>query len=391
MNVAILRKLDAGLGLPAAWVLGLFPRASRTAPTAPRTVVFVKLFGLGSIVATAGVIREFRERVPGCRTILVTFAAQTQLGPLLGVFDEILGVRSHSPAVMFGDAWRAWRRLRQVRPDLAVDIEYFSKLSTVLCACIGARYRLGFLLPARWRQRLVDGGIAFREDVHFTECVARLLAPWHVDYRKPRQTVVRIDADSTRRASELLAGAAEGGTSPARWVLLNPNAHTLCVERRWPPERFGALIGRLAAENGDLHFALLGTQAEREVCATVLSHVPEAALPRCRNLAGTTGLSTAAALLAHAALFVTNDSGLMHLGAAVGTPIVALFGPESPLRYRPLLSDDRLRILQGDVPCGPCLTYMNHKRAPCGGRNRCMQAIPVEAAVEACRELLTAR
>ena len=109
-----------------------------------------------------------------------------------------------------------------------------------------------------------------------------------------------------------------------------------------------------------------------------------------------------AALLRRCHLVLTGDTGVMHLAAVVGAPMVALFGPESPVRYGPVcggntpvnsrisnVEPQNHEVITGDVPCGPCLSYMNHKRAPCGSEPAaCMLAISVEEVQNACEEVL---
>jgi heptosyltransferase-2 len=189
-------------------------------------------------------------------------------------------------------------------------------------------------------------------------------------------------------ADALLASCARGSHDGAPWILVNPHAHDMCPERRWPTDRFAELMDRLGSSQPDLHFGILGTEAERAVSEEARNGVSPAVRPRVHNLAGRTSLPALAGVLARARLLVTNDSGTMHLGAAVGTPLVALFGPESPLRYGPLAPPERCRVLQADVVCGPCLTYMNHKRAPCKGRNVCMEKLSVDDVMQACEEML---
>lgn len=374
MKTRLMRRLDTLVGLPLAWALGLVRIRRRVAPARPRTVAVVKLFGMGSIILAASALERFRTRQPQARIVLVTFANHAEIGALLDGFDEVLAIRNDGIMRFVADTIRTWWGLACARPDLIVDIEYFSKYSSVLCALVPHAYHVGFLLPARWRARLVDGGIAFREDIHFAESVARLLHGWGVDYRDLPPARVTCAASAAVRDEQL--------------IVCNPNAHDMCPERRWPAARFAALADELLGGDAGLRIVLVGTANERAYAEHVRELMKPATRARVRVAAGETTLRELCALLRAARLLVTNDSGVMHLAAALGTPLVALFGPEAPVRYHPLHASGHCRVLSADVVCGPCLSYMNRKVPPCHGRNVCMQQLDVATVARACRELL---
>lgn len=384
-----MREVDTLLGLPLAWLLGLFHIRQRRMPLKPRNVVVVKLLGLGSIVVASGALRAFRIAQPQARMSLVTFAAHRDLEPLLGVFDEILPVRHDRLLNLVTDIWRSILRIRLQKPDLVIDLEFFSKLTSVFCACSGTRYHLSFQLPARWRSRLLDGGIAFREDIHFGECVARILAPWGVNYHPRFYPEIAIPMSAQEEADRLLAKQASPRETAHTgfWVLINPHAHDLSPERQWPMHYFAELMDQLSIQWPDSLFGILGVADQREAAEQLRHRTSLPVQPRVQVLAGQTSLPVLSALLHRSVLLVTNDGGIMHLAAAVHTPIVALFGPESPVRYAPLSHSNSCRILSADVVCGPCLTYMNRKQAPCHGDHECMRQLHVDQVLKACLEL----
>jgi len=98
--------------------------------------------------------------------------------------------------------------------------------------------------------------------------------------------------------------------------------------------------------------------------------------PRIFNLAGRLDIGMLTVLLEKARLFITNDSGPLHIAVSIGTPTVSLFGPEIPERYGPI--GKKHGILYSRVYCSPCLNAYNQKIAMCRGENICMRAISVE-------------
>ncbi|MBI4643744.1 MAG: tetraacyldisaccharide 4'-kinase [Deltaproteobacteria bacterium] len=129
------------------------------------------------------------------------------------------------------------------------------------------------------------------------------------------------------------------------WVGLSPGA-AFGPAKRWPPERFVALGAELRKEFG-ARLVLLGGPEDRDAAAAVKTRLPEAL-----DLVGSTTLRQALGVLMHLKLLITNDSGLMHAAAALGTPLVAIFGSTDPVATGPFT--DRATVLHHPLPCSPC-------------------------------------
>ncbi len=147
--------------------------------------------------------------------------------------------------------------------------------------------------------------------------------------------------------------------------------------KRWPVEHFASLIGKLVA--GGFQIWLIGSPNDRPIAADVvraLGAIPDER--RVRDLAGRTDLGTAVDLLSLASVVVSNDSGLMHAAAAVGAPLVALFGSSSPA-YTPPLAPVA-HIAKIDIACSPCF-----KRECPLGHFRCMRDLSPAAVYDLAR------
>lgn len=116
--------------------------------------------------------------------------------------------------------------------------------------------------------------------------------------------------------------------------------------KRWPHYHYAALAEQLIAEGYQI--LLFGSAKDRETGDTLLSSLSESARAHCKNLAGETQLEQAVILIAHCAAVVSNDSGLMHIAAALNRPLVALYGPSSPDFTPPLSHQARIiRLISG--------------------------------------------
>lgn len=186
----------------------------------------------------------------------------------------------------------------------------------------------------------------------------------------PRLT---IDADNRRALADRLGLASD---RPA--VALLPGAE-YGPAKRWPIERYGALAERLVQAGAAVW--VLGSAAERPLGEQIRELAPD---PNVHNVCGATTLVDAVDLLGASAVAVSNDSGLMHVAAAVGVHVVAIYGSTSP-KFTPPLTDAKT-VCYENLSCSPCF----ERHCPLKHLN-CLRGISVEAVLEAALYAVQAR
>ena len=170
------------------------------------------------------------------------------------------------------------------------------------------------------------------------------------------------------------------GVQAKRYFVLVPGAE-YGPAKRWPAAHFAALAQQLINKH-QLPVLLLGSAKDAEVCAQIASTVNAAQPGICHNLAGRTSLQDAIALVAGALAMVSNDSGLMHVAAALVVPQVAIFGSSSPLHTPPLSPLAQVIWLKQDahyqppLDCAPCFA----RQCPLG-HTRCLGDVTVAMVV----------
>ncbi len=297
---------------------------------------------------------------------------------------------------------RAWQ-WRERRFDLALNLEPDIR-SNMLLALSGAPRRVGFRSAGGGRLltialeyeprahtaanllRVIDAAVGDgpAEAGHYE--LARPAEAGHYDLGRPAEAGRHIDAgrlvipaDARERARELLR-TAQGG-SPIVGLHVSGGRPV----KQWDLERFATAAERLARER-QATIVFTGTTDDRAIVDRVIARLP----PDIRSIdaAGALDLPVLGALLQQMDLLITGDTGPMHLAAAVGTPIVALFGPSDPARYGPLT--DRARVLSADLWCRPC----NRVRRPPDRCSHdvpdCLRSIQVDDVVAAAAEMLAA-
>ena len=145
--------------------------------------------------------------------------------------------------------------------------------------------------------------------------------------------------------------------------------------KMWFPDRFAAVADRMA-DDFSARVVLFGSAGDRERAKHVQRHAKRDLI----NLAGETGLNEAMALISRCGLFISNDSGLMHLAGALDVPLIAIFGSTNPVTTSP--PGERSRILYKGVSCSPCL------KKECPTDFRCMDLIQTDDVYDAAERLL---
>jgi ADP-heptose:LPS heptosyltransferase len=157
--------------------------------------------------------------------------------------------------------------------------------------------------------------------------------------------------------------------------------------RRWPKSSFAQLIGRISSLGFDI--VLVGDKNE----ADYARDFAELSGVTLKNLVGKTEVTEVAEIIRGSALLVCHDSGLMHVGNALNTPLVALFGPSDLTKVRPLAPTSR--VVRLDLPCVPCMANFAKTEEEafrdCPIDIRCMRKLPVEDVYRACLEMLAAQ
>ena len=153
-------------------------------------------------------------------------------------------------------------------------------------------------------------------------------------------------------------------TDGSQWIAIQPGARW--PNKRWPVEYFAELIRQLARKFPHARFAVLGDKEDTALGGSISHTEPE----RCFNLCGQTSLREMIEWIRLCDLMITNDTGPMHVAAALGKPVVALFGPTEPRRTGPYHQLDH--VLRIDLPCAPCLkSYCTYAKP-----NECLKALP---------------
>jgi lipopolysaccharide heptosyltransferase II len=359
---------------------------SASPPVDPRSVrgLLVRSTNwFGDVVMVGPALRALRRGFPEARLEVlarVSIASAYRGHPLVdGVVVEERrgGTRRHDGLL---GAARLARELRRRRYDLAVILPK-SIAAALAPALAGIPRRVGYATGGR--RALLTHAVPWPAGADSMHHVDLFLGParWLGCPDDDRSLVFPIPEDDRRAAAAFLE---ERGGQGGPLVAIHAGASR--PERAWPAERFGEVAGLLAAQGARI--LVLGAEADRPAARRVLL----GAGSRGIDAVGFGGVARMAALLERADLFLGNDSGPMHVAAAVGAPTVAVFGPGAPWKTRPYVPPGRRREVTRHFPCSPCRQEFFRECAPApGGRPWCLESIGVAEVVRAAEDLLAGR
>lgn len=257
-----------------------------------------------------------------------------------------------------GARWKLARQLRREHYDQAIVLPNSFK-SALVPFFAGIRARTGYVGEARYGLLTDARRLPAKRLPLIAQRYGELALPRGNELRPPLPALSLRVEDTARR--DVLARLGVEKQRPA--VALCPGAE-YGPAKRWPARYFAELAQGIAARGCAVW--LIGSPND----AALGSEIAHAAGGACRNLCGKTTLGQAIDLLAATSLVVTNDSGLMHIAAALGKPLIALYGSSSP-EFTPPLSPNA-QILRLDLPCSPCFERV----CPLGHFNCMNQLVP---------------
>jgi len=328
-------------------------------------LLIVKPSSLGDVVHALPALAALRRRFPWSKLAWLVkreWAAVLEGNPDL---DDVLAVD------LSARGWpAAIRAVREGRFDLVVDLQGLLR-SAVLGWASGSAVRVGFANGREGSPWFYTHRVSVPDaSMHAVDRYLLLAQFLGAEPETPGPSAFCLPRDPAADARVEALLAAAGVRAGTMLVALNPSARW--ATKQWPAESFAA-AGDWLQRHGGVRVAVVGSGTERSAGDAVIRCMQTAPL----DLVGKTSMKELIALLRRLRAFITNDSGPMHLAAAVGTPVIALFGPTDPARTGPY--GEGHRVLRSGAPCSPCFS----RRCANPVEMECLTAIKPEQVIEA--------
>ena len=383
-------SLDRWLAVPLAVVVNavvrilgvLLHRDHTIRRETTRQIVVCKLVGMGSVIQASPLLRALKATYPDARLTFLTLKGNRNLLGRLDGVDDVLCLDDSGAFAMLSTTIAALLKMAGMRVDHYFDLEVYSGFSCLLSVFSLAQNRLGFYRHSnRFKKGIYTHLVFFNTRMPVRRLYLQLgrVAGIPAD-SDDRLGPIRIDPSERESMRQHISALGVDVSQP--YILVNPNASDLLLERRWPEASFVTALSELSKAGKQL--VLMGSPAEAPLVQSLRARVPDALRTRVFDTAGLLPLGEAFALIEGAACVLTNDTGPMHMAFALARPTVCLVGPADPIHYG--LEMPWIVTLYARVPCSPCIYEVDEP--PCHGNNVCMQRLLPDFVVGKVLELL---
>lgn len=329
-------------------------------------VMIIKLQGGGSLLIAYPALLAIRQSNPSTKFVLLTTNGVKPFAELMGLFDEIFVINDRNFITMIESVARIILRTAG-KVDTVIDLEIYSRLSTVVALFTCARNRIS----------------AYLEDIFLREWIATHLiffnryAPVYTLYKQISDIFSDRPcsyAEAKTRFRESLVGRGvanfEGQVSE---IVILPTCSELGTERMLSPALWVSALSNHLESNKGLTIGILGTQSDYHF-TDALTRLLEDSFPShtFRNYSGKTTLLEASNIILNSKVVYSIDSGLLHVARLLDKAVVSFWGPTDP-KLRLIDCSEKETIRYSGVICSPCVHVA--ERPPCGGRNLCIQSL----------------
>lgn len=337
---------------------------------APLNILAIKLVGLGDTVLMLTPLEALRRRFPEARiTVLVTPLSVGVLGAQPSVDDtivyDILGKDRGISGV-----FKTIGELRARRFDCVVDFEQHFQMTSILSYLTGASRRVGFYYSGSPRRGLFTDPVSLNPDGHMVDAYMDLLVPLGIESEKVRELKpIFVPPEDQAVVEKWLQGH---GIDPGTLLVgVHSGSGIRAPVRRWGGQKFAEILRRLRSEY-DARVVMTGGRDER---GRVRKIMELAGMDGVYSASGELTILQTVALMERCDLFISNDTGPLHMAAATGTATIGLFGPNSPTRYAPV-GKRNTSIFKG-VECSPCIQIHEGRIDDCSD-GICIKEITVD-------------
>ena len=394
-----MRWVDYWVGVPICFLLSIVVSIERLfglrkvkKDFRPKKILFIELSEMGSAILAYSAMKKAKELFDA-KIYFMIFRENVESVRLLGIVpeDNIITIRSKSLFLFFVDTIIAVFKMRFKRIDAVIDLELFSRFTSVLSFLSGAKAVVGFYkyyMEGLYRGNIQTHKVEYNPHYHISQSFMSLVYALNADanekpllkkeIKKEEMKTAKIHIDAAAKKSLIgkLQQVNPDINEKSKIVLLNPNASQLLPIRKWPLQNFMRLAEKVLKQK-DVFIVVTGTKAEGEDAQAICNFVKN---DRCIDFTGKTSFKELIDLYNISNVLVTNDSGPAHFASLTDINIIVLFGPETPKIYAPL--SDSCECVYSNYACSPCVSAFNHRKTPCDN-SRCLKAIKVEDVFEA--------
>ena len=395
MTINMMRCLDYWFGIPLCFFLSLvnsvFGRTKGRQKEFTKTpkVLFIGFSEMGSAILSWPAMKKVKEQYSDCELFYWIFTSNQDAVRVLVIVPEknIITLRTVNVLVFISDLLRNLMQIWKEKVDVVVDLELFSRFSSIVAFLSKAPLRVGFhgfTQKGLYRGNLHTHEVIYNPYTHISRNFISLVESFEADADEIPKLKKSLKIEHSKLVLPKLKSTDEKlndiwdrlrNAEPAihkgsKIVVMHPSVSEALPLRRWDFDNYFKLAEKVLADP-DVFVVMVGSL----ICPLEESIAKRIKIPRMIDFIGKTTLQELLDLFNISRILVSHDGGMIHIASLTEIQIIALFGPETPVLYAPLT--EKGTILYKKYSCSPCLTAYNHRLSRCTD-NKCLQAITVE-------------
>jgi len=374
MAVRLIKFVDKFIGGPYCLILGiinLFKHKELPKKEATKNILIIQLWGIGETVLTIPAIKALKDIYIKTAIDILCTKRNKDVYFNYPFINKLNVVKLN----LFSLKWfvlKNWKRY-----NIVIDMEEYLNISAIMSFFIG-RYAIGYSHGAR--SLTYSRKVQYNDNQHTSNTFLDLVKPLGVkgfiekleklNYTGTDKKIVDLDLKySGIKKTNFLIGIAPGAAESSK-------------SRMWPGQNFAEVIEKACHKRKNCKVILIGANYEKKLNKDIIELIKDKRVKKnVLNLAGKFSLRQTFYLISKCNVFIGNDSGPMHIAAAMDVKTIGLFGPNLPIRFRPL--NKKSRAVFKDMPCSPCINVHKGQVPECfyGEESRdyrkCMKEIKV--------------
>jgi len=375
MGVRLIKSIDKFIGIPYCIVLGiikLFTKKEMPAKGKTKNILIIQLWGIGETILTVPAIKALKKRY-NKTAIDVLCTPRNKDVYFRYKFISKLNVVKLNPFSLKWFVLKNWRKY-----DIVIDMEEYLDISAILSFFIG-KYTIGYSHGVR--SLVYSKKVKYNDKQHISKTFFDLVKALGVkgsvkkleklNYTGTDKKIVDLSLKySGIRKKHFIAGIAAGAAESSK-------------SRMWSKENFAGLIEKIFSKKKNAKIVLIGADYEKKLNDSIINLIKNKGIKNnIINFAGKFTLRQTFYLISKCSLFIGNDSGPMHIAAAMNVKTIGLFGPNLPIRFAPF--NEKSKAIYKKMPCSPCINVHKGEVPECfyGEESRdygkCMKAIKVK-------------
>ncbi|HCM42763.1 MAG TPA: hypothetical protein DIS66_05590 [Candidatus Omnitrophica bacterium] len=405
MNIDRMRIIDQVVGIPLCFIFTVFHKVRvfftpERPVVVPKRILFLKPAEMGTSIILYPTIAKTKELHPQAELYFVAFQENIAIFDILKVIPSanIFVIRTQSFWTVMSDTLRIIWKIRQLKVDIVIDLEFFSRYTALISYLTGAPRRVGFHRfhsEGLYRGDMMTHSVAYNYYHHVGQSFMSLLLalaypPGRIALQEvlPRENlkIPKITATEIEFVEILtkLRQFNSNITDKSKLVIFSPNTGEWLPYRKWPIDYYVELAKKILAENESAYVIVTGTRSAIQDGEKLVQGV---ASPKLINLVCKTSLPEFIHLLNMGKVIVSVDSGPAHFAALTDIGIVCIFGPDTQVVFAPLSPNAICH--ESSLACHPCYSAFNNRRPNCDVMDKpCLRSISVERVYQSVKTFL---